>query len=121
MTEPRGARPRTRAAGREEPADGFRALQPIEPEDATARAARKRAQIQRAAIGPFLQHGYAGTGIDDIAAAARISKQTLYKHFAGKEELFLSIIMTPSAKYSTSSSTASTPAWTAPRISRRSC
>ena len=72
--------------------DGFLALQPFEPEDATARAARKRAQIQSAAIGQFLQHGYAGTGIDDIAAAARISKQTLYKHFAGKEELFRAII-----------------------------
>jgi TetR/AcrR family transcriptional repressor of mexJK operon len=93
MTErQRGAEPRTRAAKRQEPDDGFIALQPIEPEDATSRAARKRVQIQRAAVGPFLQHGYAGTGIDDIAAAARISKQTLYKHFANKEELFLSII-----------------------------
>jgi TetR/AcrR family transcriptional repressor of mexJK operon len=93
MTEPRrGPGPRATAAGRDEPGGGFRALQPIEPEDPAARAARKRAQIQRAAVGPFLQHGYAGTGIDDIAAAARISKQTLYKHFAGKEELFLSII-----------------------------
>ena len=67
-------------------------LQPLEPDDPAARAARKRAQIQRAAVGPFLRDGYAGTSIDDIAAAARISKQTLYKHFASKEELFLSII-----------------------------
>ena len=88
----RGTRPRAKAAGRGEPGDGFLALQPLEPEDATARAARKRVQIQRAAVGPFLRDGYAGTGIDDIAAAARISKQTLYKHFASKEELFLSII-----------------------------
>jgi TetR/AcrR family transcriptional regulator, mexJK operon transcriptional repressor len=93
MTEPRrGAGRRSGAAGRDKPADGFLALQPLEPEDPTVRAARKRAQIQRAAIGPFLRNGYAGTGIDDIAAAARISKQTLYKHFSGKEELFLSII-----------------------------
>jgi TetR/AcrR family transcriptional repressor of mexJK operon len=93
MTEPEpGVRPRRGSAGRDEPGDPFLALKPPEPEDAAVRAARKRAQIQRAAIGPFLQHGYAGTGIDDIAAAARISKQTLYKHFAGKEELFLSII-----------------------------
>jgi TetR/AcrR family transcriptional regulator, mexJK operon transcriptional repressor len=93
MTErQRGAEPPTRAAKRQETGDGFIALQPIEPDDATARAARKRVQIQRAAVGPFLRNGYAGTGIDDIAAAARISKQTLYKHFANKEELFLSII-----------------------------
>jgi TetR/AcrR family transcriptional repressor of mexJK operon len=88
----RGPKPRAKTAGRSESGEGFLALQPPEPEDAAARAARKRAQIQRAAVGPFLRNGYAGTGIDDIAAAARISKQTLYKHFAGKEDLFLSII-----------------------------
>jgi AcrR family transcriptional regulator len=73
-------------------ADEFRALQPIEPDDQHTRAARKRAQIQRAAISQFLQHGYAGTSIDDITAAARVSKQTVYKHFGGKEGLFLAII-----------------------------
>lgn len=74
-------------------ADGeFRALQAIEPDDKHTRAARKRDQIQRAAIGQFLQHGYAGTSIDDITAAARVSKQTVYKHFGGKEGLFLAII-----------------------------
>lgn len=93
MTERQpGAEPGAGAAGRDELGDGFLALQPPEPEDPIVRAARKRDQIQRAAIGPFLQNGYAGTGIDDIAAAARISKQTLYKYFTGKEELFLSII-----------------------------
>jgi TetR/AcrR family transcriptional repressor of mexJK operon len=72
--------------------DGFRALQPIEPEDEHTRAARKRAQIQRAAIREFLRHGYAGASMDDITAAARVSKQTVYKHFGGKESLFLAIV-----------------------------
>src|SRR5215469_12449679 len=88
----RSTDPLVEAAGRGEPMDGFLALQPPELDDASTRAARKRTQIQRAAVGPFLRDGFAGTGIDDIAAAARISKQTLYKHFASKEELFLSII-----------------------------
>ena len=79
-------------AGAGESDDRFQALQPIEPDDKQARAARKRAQIQRAAIAQFLQHGYAGTSIDDITAAARVSKQTVYKHFGGKEGLFLAII-----------------------------
>jgi len=79
-------------AGAGEGDDRFHALQPIEPDDKQARAARKRAQIQRAAIAQFLQHGYAGTSIDDITAAARVSKQTVYKHFGGKEGLFLAII-----------------------------
>jgi TetR/AcrR family transcriptional repressor of mexJK operon len=85
------ARTPRRADGASE-AGGFRALQPIEPDDQYARAARKRAQIQRAAIGQFLQRGYAGTSMDDITAAARVSKQTVYKHFDGKEGLFLAII-----------------------------
>lgn len=92
MTRPDHSSPRDAGRAADMAEDGFLALQPWEPEDAAARAARKRTQIQRAAIGVFLQHGYAGTSIDDLAAAARISKQTLYKHFAGKEELFLAII-----------------------------
>jgi AcrR family transcriptional regulator len=30
--------------------------------------------------------------MDDVAAAARVSKQTVYKHFGSKEELFVAII-----------------------------
>ncbi len=94
MTEPHASsRAGTARSAHASPdGDGFRALQPIEPEDAATRAARKRAQIQRAAIGLFLQHGYAATSVDDITAAARVSKQTIYKHFGGKEGLFLAII-----------------------------
>lgn len=92
MTRPDRSSPREAEQAADGAEAGFLALRPLEPEDAAARAARKRAQIQRAAVGQFLQHGYAGTSIDDLAAAARISKQTLYKHFSGKEELFLAII-----------------------------
>src|SRR5262249_9166489 len=91
-TSPGRSRQRWAVAGAGEAGDEFRALQPIEPDDKHTRAARKRAQIQRAAIGQFLQHGYAGTSLADITAAARVSKQTVYKHFGGKEGLFLAII-----------------------------
>jgi TetR/AcrR family transcriptional repressor of mexJK operon len=40
----------------------------------------------------FLRHGYVGTSIDDIAALAHVSKQTVYTHFADKEQLFAEII-----------------------------
>ncbi|RFU38484.1 TetR/AcrR family transcriptional regulator [Actinomadura logoneensis] len=55
------------------------------------RAARKRAAIVRAAHELFLEQGF-GTGMDAIAAAAGVSKVTVYNHFAGKEELFVEVV-----------------------------
>jgi len=74
------------------PVPALRALQPARPEDAEERASRKRREISQAAIGEFLAKGYAGTSMDDVAAAARVSKQTVYKLFGSKEELFVAII-----------------------------
>jgi AcrR family transcriptional regulator len=56
------------------------------------RTARKRAAILDAAGQVFLQNGYVGTSMDEIAAAAAVSKQTVYKHFADKETLFHELI-----------------------------
>jgi len=48
----------------------------------------KRAAILNAAKGMFLQHGYEGTSMDAIAAAAGVSKLTVYSHFKDKDTLF---------------------------------
>jgi TetR/AcrR family transcriptional regulator, mexJK operon transcriptional repressor len=56
------------------------------------RSARKRRAIIEAATTEFLSHGYLGTTMDEIAALARVSKQTVYKHFADKERLFSEIV-----------------------------
>ncbi len=56
------------------------------------RSARKRAAILGAAHGLFLQKGYAGTSMDDVAARAAVSKQTVYKHFDDKQRLFVEVI-----------------------------
>lgn len=40
----------------------------------------------------FLREGYAGTTMDDIAAAAGIARRTLYNNYAGKDALFLEIM-----------------------------
>src|ERR671914_3151681 len=58
------------------------------------RAVRKRNVILEAATTLFLRHGYLGTSMDEIAALARVSKQTVYKHFADKESLFSAIVTT---------------------------
>ncbi len=41
----------------------------------------------------FLEYGYDNTSIDDIAAAARISKSTLYARFKEKTQLFEAVCM----------------------------
>jgi TetR/AcrR family transcriptional repressor of mexJK operon len=47
----------------------------------------KETAILEAASAQFLEHGYS-VSIDDIAAAAGVSKQTVYARFASKEDLF---------------------------------
>jgi TetR/AcrR family transcriptional repressor of mexJK operon len=61
-------------------------------EAALGRSARKRATILSAGRDLFLSHGYQGTSVDQIAASAQVSKQTVYKHFGDKQELLLTIV-----------------------------
>jgi TetR/AcrR family transcriptional repressor of mexJK operon len=56
------------------------------------RSARKRRAILDAATEVFLQSGYLGTNMDEIAAISGVSKQTVYKHFVSKEALFIEIV-----------------------------
>ncbi|WP_175609358.1 TetR/AcrR family transcriptional regulator [Streptacidiphilus griseoplanus] len=58
-----------------------------------SRSARKHRAIMDAATQVFLEKGYSGTSMDDIAKLAAVSKQTVYKHFADKEKLFAEIIL----------------------------
>jgi TetR/AcrR family transcriptional repressor of mexJK operon len=57
------------------------------------RSTRKRRAVVEAATDLFLQHGYAGTSMDQIAAAAAVSKPTVYKFFADKEQLLAAIVL----------------------------
>ena len=41
----------------------------------------------------FLERGYDGTSMEEIAAKAGVSKQTIYKHFADKQRLFTEIVL----------------------------
>lgn len=54
---------------------------------------RKRAAIVQAAVAQFRVHGYEATSMDQVAAAAEVSKRTLYNHFASKEALFAQILV----------------------------
>ena len=48
----------------------------------------KRDAILGVARDLFLERGFEGTSIDQIAEAARVSRQTIYNNFEGKEALF---------------------------------
>ncbi|PPS44380.1 TetR family transcriptional regulator [Chroococcidiopsis sp. TS-821] len=52
----------------------------------------KREQILQGAMQVFLKQGYAKTSMDRVAAAAGVSKQTIYSHFQDKEGLFVALI-----------------------------
>ena len=51
----------------------------------------KREAILDAATRVFLKQGYGGASIDAIAAASKVSKPTVYNHFAGKAALFAAV------------------------------
>ncbi|HEY9618958.1 MAG TPA: TetR/AcrR family transcriptional regulator [Crinalium sp.] len=52
----------------------------------------KPEQILKGAMQVFLQHGYAETSMDRVAAEAGVSKHTIYNYFQGKEGLFVALI-----------------------------
>jgi AcrR family transcriptional regulator len=58
-----------------------------------SRVQKTHEQIRAAAYRLFLQQGFLGTSTDAILAEAGISsKETLYRHYASKEELFVDVL-----------------------------
>ena len=57
------------------------------------RSTRKREAILQAATDLFLTREYVGTSMEDIAVAAAVSKQTVYKHFTDKQTLFREVAL----------------------------
>jgi TetR/AcrR family transcriptional repressor of mexJK operon len=47
----------------------------------------KRQQILDAAANLFVSQGYANTSLEQVAADAKVSKQTIYSHFGGKADV----------------------------------
>lgn len=55
-------------------------------------AAGKRRAILDAARRVFLDRGYAGASMDEVAALADVSKVTVYRHFSDKSRLFTAVV-----------------------------
>ncbi|KAI3598578.1 Transcriptional regulator, AcrR family [Cupriavidus necator H850] len=80
---------RTRKTSVKTPAD------PHKDADTRRWSRRKAARPQElvaAALDLFVERGYAATRLEDVAAAAGVSKGTVYLYFANKEELFKSVV-----------------------------
>ena len=60
---------------------------------------RKAEAILHAASELFLDQGFQGTSMDAVAQSAGVSKQTVYSHFANKEDLFKACINAKVAGY----------------------
>jgi AcrR family transcriptional regulator len=52
----------------------------------------RRLVIEEAASRLFAEHGYAETRLEEIAAAAGVTKQLLYRHFSSKKALHLALL-----------------------------
>lgn len=55
-------------------------------------AAPTRKRILEAAYRLFRRHGYSRVTMDEIAAAARLTKRTLYHHFESKDRLLADVL-----------------------------
>ena len=56
--------------------------------------ARTRERVVESAARLFRRYGYNGVGIDDIMAAANLTRGGFYAHFRSKEELFAATLAT---------------------------
>ena len=61
--------------------------------------AGKLAAVRKAAEALFKTRGFDGVAIEEIAAAAGVSKVTIYKHFVSKDELFRQAVEAKCAQY----------------------
>ncbi len=61
--------------------------------NSSSRSDRKRKALLLAATEVFLDKGFDGTSMDDVAARAAVSKPTVYKYFSDKERLFAEIVL----------------------------
>ncbi len=55
-------------------------------------AARRRRQLLNVALATFSAGGFHGTSMEDVAAAAGVTKPVLYQHFGSKRALYLELL-----------------------------
>ncbi|MGH3244640.1 MAG: TetR/AcrR family transcriptional regulator [Trebonia sp.] len=53
---------------------------------------RRETEILTTALGVFLRSGYGGSTVDELAAAAQVTKRTLYAYYGDKAGLFAAMV-----------------------------
>jgi len=61
-------------------------------------AAVTRAAVLKAALSVFSAKGYAAATLDDVAAAAKVTRGAIYWHFKGKADLYNTLVEEMSAR-----------------------
>lgn len=64
----------------------------MRPRDEKSESPSRRQDILDQAVGIFLDQGYAGTSMADVARAIGMQKASLYHHFPSKEALFIACV-----------------------------
>ncbi len=67
--------------------------QQMAPGKRAAQGRATRGRLIEVATSLFADHGYEGTSIEAVLAAAGVSRGALYHHFAGKEALFAAVLL----------------------------
>jgi AcrR family transcriptional regulator len=63
------------------------------PAARTSNRSGRRDQLLRVSLRLFREHGYHGTGINDIGEAAGVTGPAIYRHFATKDDLLVAAII----------------------------
>src|SRR5262245_33517236 len=88
-----GRRAQERRTGQRDPGRTMSSVETSPPRPRWERRKEARpAELLSAALDLFVEKGYAGTRLDDVAARAGVSKGTLYLYFQNKEELFKAVV-----------------------------
>jgi AcrR family transcriptional regulator len=58
----------------------------------TTAAPNRREMILTEAAKLFFEHGFAGTGIDEIGAAVGVTGPAFYRHFSSKQDLLVALV-----------------------------